>query len=43
MVEKVRITFTNPDSTKNDGLYMWLEAMDGTGEYDTRGNKWLEY
>lgn len=40
---KVRITFINPDSTKNDGLYMWLEAMDGTGEYDTRGNKWLEY
>lgn len=40
---KVRITFISLDTSKNDGIYMWLEATDGTGEYDTKGNKWLEY
>ena len=43
---KVKITFKDPDITKNnsDGYYMWLEPLDKEKQkFDTKGNKWTEY
>ena len=43
---KVKITFKDPDTTKNnsDGYYMWLEPLDKEKQkFDTKGKKWTEY
>ena len=42
---KVKITFKNPDTTKNnsDGYYIWLEPISPTEAYDIKGNKWIEF
>ena len=42
---KVKITFKDPDTTKNnsDGYYMWLKPDKGTEDLDIKGNKWIEY
>lgn len=39
---KVRLTFKNPSGT-SDGFYIWLEPTDGTGDFDIKGHKWIEY
>lgn len=41
----ITLTFKNPDiskSTGSDGVYIWFKSADGK-EYDTKGNKWIEY
>ena len=43
---KVKITFKDPDTTKNnsDGYYMWLKPFDEEREAcDIKGNKWIEF
>ncbi len=40
---EIGFTFKNPDNTKvGDGVYIWFDPT-GVGEYDTKGNKWIEY
>lgn len=41
----ISLTFKNPDINKNygsDGVYLWFKPVPGK-EYDTKGNKWIEY
>lgn len=41
----ISLTFKNPDiskSTGSDGVYIWFNPSTGK-EYDTKGNKWIEY
>lgn len=40
---KVRLTFVNKNKNEADGYSLWLEPVEGTGEKDTRGNKWMDY
>lgn len=41
----ISLTFKNPDinkSTGSDGVYIWFKPSEGK-EYNTKGNKWIEY
>ena len=41
----ISLTFKNPDINKSsgsDGVYIWFKPSSGK-EYDTKGNKWIEY
>lgn len=41
----ISLTFKNPDINKSsgsDGVYIWFKPSAGK-EYDTKGNKWIEY
>ena len=39
---QIRFTFKNPNGN-SDGYNLWIEPVDGTGDYDTKGKKWIEY
>ena len=41
----ISLTFKNPDINKSngsDGVYIWFKPSEGK-EYNTKGNKWIEY
>ena len=41
----ISLTFKNPDINRthgSDGVYIWFKHSTGK-EYDTKGNKWIEY
>ena len=40
---RIGFTFTEPGGTTSDGVQLWLKPMDGTGEYNTKGQRWASY
>lgn len=40
---RIGFTFTEPGGTTSDGVQLWLKPLEGTGEYNTKGQIWASY